>query len=136
MPATRSRPRGTRFRYPDFVAATYQFASGLVGRITANFGCVHRHHHVVRVFGTRATFIYDDRGARLHTSRDPGSPATPIDQSPLAASKGDLLPEFVTRLLSGVRMEEATQLHFDVLSACVAAERALESGSFLEIDYV
>ena len=128
--------RGTAFQYPDFAAATYQFASGLVGRITANFGCVHRHHHVVRIFGTRATFVYDDRGARLHTSRDPESAASPIDASPLAASKGDLLPGFVAGVLGGVRDEEATQLHFDVLSACVAGGQALERGSFLEIDYV
>src|SRR5262249_50292734 len=65
--------RGTRFRYDDFVAATYRFESGLIGRITANFGCVHRHQHVVRVFGTKGTFIHDDRGARLHSTREPSA---------------------------------------------------------------
>src|SRR6185503_17737498 len=48
---------GTAFRYHDFVAASYEFPSGMVGRITANFGSVHRHQHVVRLFGTRAPFI-------------------------------------------------------------------------------
>ena len=37
--------RGTAFRYDDYVAATLQAPSGLVSRVTANFGCVHRHHH-------------------------------------------------------------------------------------------
>ena len=45
---------GTAFKYDDYRAATFSFESGLIGRITANFGCVHRHHHVVRVFGTKA----------------------------------------------------------------------------------
>src|SRR6185503_7475057 len=64
----------SRFAYDDFVTATYAFPSGLVGRITANFGCVHRHQHVVRVFGTKGTFIHDDAGARLHWTRDEARP--------------------------------------------------------------
>jgi hypothetical protein len=32
--------RDTAFRYPDFVAATYELPSGVIGRITANFGCI------------------------------------------------------------------------------------------------
>lgn len=128
--------RGSSFGYNDFAAATYQFPSGLAGRVTANFGCVHRHQHVVRLFGTRGTFIYDDRGARLHTSRDPAAAAVPIDDSPLAASKADLIPEFVNGIVHGRRDEAATQTHFDVLSACAAADRALGTGRFLEIDYV
>ena len=61
--------RNTAFKYNDYVAAQFRFRSGLVGRVTANFGCVHRHHHVVRLFGTEATFIYDDAGARWHQAR-------------------------------------------------------------------
>jgi predicted dehydrogenase len=128
--------RGSAFRYNDYVAAISQFSSGLIGRITANFGCVHRHHHVVRIFGTRATFIYDDRGARLHTSRDPGANAVAIEAAPLAASKGDLVPAFVSGILRGERDAAATQTHFDVLCACAAADRAAGTGAFLEIDYV
>ena len=45
--------RGTAYRYNDFVAATYRFESGLIGRITANFGCVHPHQHVLRVLVQR-----------------------------------------------------------------------------------
>lgn len=128
--------KDTRFRYRDFHAATFEFPSGLIGRITANFGCVHRHQHVLRVFGTKATFICDDRGARLHVSRDPSVEAVTLEAAPLAASKGALLPEFVETIRSGRRDEAATQLHLDVLSACAAADRAVDAGAVLEIDYV
>ena len=128
--------KDTAFRYRDFLAATYQFPSGLVGRITANFGCVHRHHHVLRVFGTKATFIYDDLGARLHVSRDPSAAAKPIDAAPLTATKGELLPGFIHTIRGGRRDEAATQMHFDVLSACAAADRAADAGAVMEIDYV
>jgi predicted dehydrogenase len=127
---------GTEFRYNDFLSATFQFTSGLIGRITANFGCVHRHQHVVRIFGTRGTFIYDDQGPRLYTSRDPEVLATPLDLSPLPASKGDLIPGFIEAILSGKDTQADTQHEFDVISACVAADRAASRTQCMEIEYV
>ncbi len=127
---------GTPFRYNDYMSATFQFASSLIGRITANFGSVHRHQHVVRVFGTEGTFIYDDMGPRLHTSRDPSVSATALDLPGLPASKGDLIPGFIKAILSGEDAGPHTQHEFDVISACVAADRAVASAESIKIDYV
>lgn len=126
--------RGTAFRYRDFIAATFEFPSGLVGRVTANFGCVHRHQHVLRVFGTRATFIHDDSGARLHESREPSVSARRLDLHALAASKGDLIPGFVGDILAGAAPADA-DLDFDVLAACAAADRAADAGTVMEVTY-
>jgi len=125
---------GTAFRYNDYMAATFQFPSGLVGRITTNFGCVHRHQHVVRVFGTKATLVSDDTGPRLHTSRDPAVPATALDLSPLPATKGDLIPAFVQSILDGADPGPAAQHEFDVISACIAADRAALTGTPVKIE--
>jgi len=127
---------GTAFRYNDYVAATFQFPSGLIGRITANFGCVHRHMHVLRVFGTRATFILDDRGARLHESSDPAGTARALDLAALPATKGDLIPGFVAAVLAGAAPGPETQYEFDVISACVAADRAVTTGNSVKVTYV
>jgi predicted dehydrogenase len=127
--------RGTPFRYPDFVAATYELPSGIIARITANFGAVHKHQHVVRVFGTKATFIHDDAGARLHTVRDPGGPPRVLDHAPVAANKGDLLPPFVDAVLAGADAAPAARHELDVITACIAADRALAARQPLEIDY-
>jgi predicted dehydrogenase len=128
--------RGTAFRYRDFSAATFEFQSGLVGRVTANFGCVHRHQHVVRVFGTKATFIVDDSGPRLHESRNPETEPRVIPHAPVAASKGDLIPAFVEGVLAGRRRDTDTAREFDVVSACVAADSAADSGRAMDITYV
>lgn len=125
--------RGTAFQYRDFVAATFEFPSGLVGRVTANFGCVHRHQHVLRVFGTRATFIHDDCGARLHDSREPSAPTRLMALDALAASKGDLIPAFVEGIVAGVAPEAG--LDFDVLASCAAADRAADAGAVMEVTY-
>ena len=126
---------GTAFRYDDYVAATYVFPSGLVGRVTANFGSVHRHQHVVRVFGTAASFLYDDAGARLHRSRDPDSAPETVDLPPLPASKAELIPDFVRRVGAGERGDAEAQHELDVVAACVAADRALAEGGVVDIEY-
>jgi predicted dehydrogenase len=116
---------GTPFRYPDYVAATYRFPSGLVGRITANFGCVHKHQHVVRVYGTQATFLYDDSGARLHLLRDPGGAPERPPAAPEPASKRVLIPEFLRRMGESVPSLPGAALEFDLMRTCFAADRAL-----------
>lgn len=126
----------TEFRYNDFMASTFQFNSGLIGRITANFGCVHRHQHVVRIFGTKGTFIYDDLGPRLHASRDEALSAAFVDLPTLPASKGDLIPDFVQNIVNGQETQKQTQHEFDIISACVAADYALSEQHAIPVEYV
>jgi predicted dehydrogenase len=125
---------GTAFRYLDFAAATYEFPSGLVGRITANFGSVTPHHHVVRMFGTKATLISDDAGPRLYRSADPETSFERLDAAPLPESKAVLIGDFVERIVGPARQDE-TQHELDVISACVAADAALASGVSVDIEY-
>jgi predicted dehydrogenase len=129
--------RGSRFAGPDFVAATYRFASGLVGRVTANFGCVHRHQHVLRIYGTKATFLYDDAGARLHRSRDPEARPEVLAAPALPATKGDLIPELLTRILDGSKdLHPETSHELAVMAACIAADQALAGGHTQPIEYL
>jgi len=126
---------GTSFRYDDFVAATYEFESGMVGRITSNFGCVHRHQHVLRIFGTKATLIYDDQGPRLHRSREPTEAPVALELSPVPESKGALIPEFIETTRSGLDAEAATRHEFAVVAACLAVDRAVASGDAVPVEY-
>jgi predicted dehydrogenase len=127
---------GTDFRYDDYVAASLRAESGLVSRITANFGCVHRHQHVVRVFGTAATFLYDDAGPRLHATRHPDAAASPIDLAALPATKGDLIPAFVSAIVNDEDLTSETQAVFDGLSISAACDRALHTRQVETITYV
>lgn len=125
---------GTAFRYDDFVAANFQFESGLVGRITSNFGSVNAHAHVVRVFGTEGFFVSDDAGARLHESRDPARQPRRLELSPLSATKGDLIPGFLAAVESG--SSEGAQHELDVICVCAAADRARTERAPVDIEYV
>jgi predicted dehydrogenase len=115
--------RATKFRYDDFVVSTFELESGMTGIISANFACVHKHQHVVRIFGTTGTFIYDDMGARIYRERDPGGPPTMVLDAPLPAAKGDLIPDFIAGIERPDRAAETT-LDFHVIRACLAADVA------------
>jgi predicted dehydrogenase len=128
--------RGTAFRYDDYVAVTLQCPSGLVARVSANFGCVHRHQHVIRLFGTEGTFLHDDAGPRFYRTREPGVGATPLLLPTLPASKGDLIGSFVEAILKDQDLSAQTQSHFDVLSVCLACDEALRTRSAQEVCFI
>lgn len=124
---------GTAFRYDDFVAATFEFESGLVGRVTANFGSVQAHQHVVRLFGTAAAFVSDDVGPRLHESRDPSVAARALALSPLPPTKGVLVPLFLDAVERGDH--SGVQHELDVIAACAAATQALAEREAIDVAY-
>lgn len=127
--------RGTQVASTDQMSCTFRFDSGLIGRVTANLGSVHRHHHVVRIFGTKATFIYDDCGPRVHRSRDPGLRASAVDLEPLPAGKSDLLREFLHAVQHGADTREQTEEEFSIVSICFACDASLASGVEEKIGY-
>lgn len=128
--------KNTLFRYDDFMATSVITSSGIVARFTANFGCVHRHHHILRIFGTKATFIYDDMGPRIHYSRDPSTTVVHMDIDPLPASKGDLIPAFVNALIKDEDISDQIQMLFDEISICFASDESLKYGMPVLVDYI
>ena len=138
--ANRICAQGTAFRYNDFETSVMIFPSGMIGRITANFGCVHRHQHVLRIYGTQGTFLYDDAGARLHRSRDPWQEAEPVSAEPLPVHKGDLLARFISAVTDDAPEElesyrRETESFFHGLAVCLAADEATERNTWMEVDY-
>ena len=127
---------GTPFTESDFAAASFEFPSGLIARVTANFGCVQPHQHVLRVFGTDKTVVFDDAGARLHEHRDPAEPSLSIGEAPLPASKGELVPAFVRNIRENADPQASVREQFDTMSVCLAAERSLRTGEATAVEYV
>ncbi len=116
--------RGTAFRFKDCVTSLLKFPSGLMAKVTANFGCVMPHHHNLTVYGTDATFVHDQLGARLYTSRDPASVAQAIDDAYLGPAKGDMLPSFVSAILDGGTPEVSAGEVLETMAVSLAIEKA------------
>jgi predicted dehydrogenase len=128
--------QGTAFRQHDFVTATLRFPSGLISRITANFGCVHRHQHVLRLYGTRGTLLCDDAGPRFHQTRDPALSASAVNLPTLPATKGDLVGPFVEAILQDRDLSTDTQSFLDGISVCLACHQSLSSQSVAKVEYI
>lgn len=132
---TRIATEGTAFRYDDHVAATLSFPDGLVARVSANFGCTHRHQHVVRVYGTRGTFVHDDAGARVHRSRDPAVAPEPLAYAAKPESKGALVGAFVDAVAKDEDLRAHTQGIFDAMAVCIAIDQARKTGVPTRVEY-
>ncbi|KAF0146435.1 MAG: hypothetical protein FD156_103 [Nitrospirae bacterium] len=126
---------GTTFKKKDFVSALLFGENDMVSRITVNLGCVHRHQHVVRLFGTEGTFIYDDAGPRLHLTRDPVVMASMVELASLPQTKGALLPDFINAIINNKDITSETEAIFDGISVSIACEKSLQTGVAEIIEY-
>ena len=60
----------TKFKFNDFVIAILKFKDKSLSKITANFGCVTSHHHSLKIFGSKATFLKEYDNSKLIINRD------------------------------------------------------------------
>lgn len=132
----RMATKETGFRFNDFVAALLQFDGGLIGKVTANFGCVRPHFHRVHVYGTRATFVNDLPHARLYTSRDRDAEPALVKQDYPGYRKGDLILGFVQSILDGSVPPVTDTDVFRTLAVCFAVEQSMETGQPVRVDYL
>jgi predicted dehydrogenase len=86
------------------------------------------------VFGTAASFVSDDRGARVSTRRDP-APARDLTVAQLPPSKGALVTGFVDAALNIAPLEPDVSHELAVVAACLAADRSMRTGERVEIVY-
>jgi predicted dehydrogenase len=127
--------RGTAFAGDDLACAQMGFPGGAIGRVSANFACVHGHQHVIRVFGTAATVISDDRGVRVQRSRDPAPPAAALDLAPVPDDKGALIPAFVSAALGTAPADPGARHELDLVAVCLAADRSRAEGRRVAVEY-
>jgi predicted dehydrogenase len=124
---------GSAFRGRDLVSALLRFESGLVGKVSANFGCVYPHFHRLVVYGTKGTFENGHTAGLLWHSRDPTIAPESLTSVYPGVEKGDLIPSFVDAIL-GKGVAAVTEQ--DVLSAMavgLAVDRSLSEGRMVKI---
>lgn len=127
--------RQSTFRYDDTVVALIKFASGLVGKISANFACVHPHFHGLSLYGTKATFINGVPNAQLYTSRSPEVKPIAIDAPYRGTHKGDLIYSFVDTIVNGGRPEVSEEEVLNAMAVCFAIIRACATSTTEPVTY-
>ena len=128
--------RGTGFRYNDMVVSILKFESGLVGKVTANFGCVSPHFHALNIYGTKATFVNGLEYATLCESRDPAQTGKKITTPYPGAEKSDLIFNFVESILNRSQAEVTAEDIFRTMSVCFAIEKATHQSGSVMVKYI
>ena len=126
------------FRFNDFAVVLMKFNNGLTAKVAANGGCVHPHFHRVTIFGTKKTFIHDMFGSKLVTSRDPRTKVREVAKEyPAVYEKRKVITTFVDSIL-GLEEEPIvpTEDVFASMSACLAAEEAIQEGGSVTVEYI
>lgn len=125
--------KGTQFKYNDMVVCILKFKSGMIGKMSVNYGCVHPHHHALSVFGTNGTFRNEFGCASLFKERE----AAPqkIKEAYPGVKKGALIPSFVNLILRGTPAEVSTEDVFKTMSVCFAIEKAMHQGKPIKVNY-
>jgi predicted dehydrogenase len=126
---------GTQFKFNDFVIATLKWKSGMIGKITANFGCQRPHFHAVEIHGTGKVFINREGSAELWENTGKGIPPTPVDTPYRDYQKPDLIWSFIDQILGkGKALIQADEV-FRLMSVCFAIEESVSVGHPILVDY-
>lgn len=121
--------RGSKFRFDDLVVATLRFESGMLGKMTANFGSVMPHFHALQVFGTKATFVNGFDHGTLY-ARD-GEER--LDAPYPGVGKAVLVDGFVDAVLGGGEPDVTAADVFATLDVCLAIEEAAHTRSRVSV---
>jgi predicted dehydrogenase len=126
--SNRIATEGTKFRFDDFVVATVQFESGMIAKLSANFGCVHPHYHGVKLFGTEGTFVNGLPHGTLYVKDGGEVRGDPVTAPYPGVGKGDLIASFVDSVMGGGPAAVTSEEVFRTMSLCLAIDRAAADG--------
>ena len=124
---------GTAFNGFDMVLSTIVFEDGSIGKISANFGSVTKHHHRLSIYGTTGTFSQSHDGATYHFGRDAAPKEVPLVDEYPGVKKDKILQGFILALQGKCTMEISKDEIFDAMNVALAIDEALKSETTIEL---
>lgn len=124
---------GSAYRGRDLASALLRFESGMIGKVSANFGCVYPHFHRLAVYGTKATFENGHNAGLLWRSRDPKIAPESLTSAYPGVEKGDLIPSFVDAILGKGAAAVTEQEVLATMAVGLAIDLSLTEGRVVKI---
>jgi predicted dehydrogenase len=125
-----------KLKSKDFFVSTLKFKSGLVFRASANFACVFRHQHTIKIFGTKRTFIYDDLGSRVYSSRNKNSKYKKIKHNALPSNKTNILKDFIENVYKRKNSIQDTIFDLKIMNILCACNLSNKRSKKINIKYI
>ena len=127
--------RNTAFRHLDMVAALIRMKSGIIAKITANFGCHRPHFHSIEVYGSKKTFLNRPGPAEVFTSKQKGADPELMDVPYYDYQKPELICSFVDWILDRGEPVVTPRDIYRAMATCFAIEKAVISGNPTPVNY-
>jgi predicted dehydrogenase len=128
--------KGSDFRHNDLVVSVLRFHNEMLGKVTANFGCVFPHFHALSVYGTKATFINGLEHGLLFETRYRDKGCQKISEDYPGVHKGALIYSFVESILNGSEALVTVEDIFKTMSVCFAIEKATRQTNPVTVKYL
>jgi predicted dehydrogenase len=124
----------TKFKFPDMVSALLKFENGIIGKVSANFGCVMPHHHALSVFGSNASYIKGFQTEQYYSSREgDGNRLNRIYKEKFI--KTEMLESFMEFILNNNAPLASAKEVLDSMAVSLAIERSLKSNLWEKVIY-
>lgn len=127
--------RESKFKNKDMVVCLLKFASGMIGKMAVNLGCVFPHFHCLMIYGTKATYENDIDQAYLYLNRD-RKERTSIKTVYRSPDQENLLLNFLDAVAYGSEQNVNEEEIFSAMSVCFAIEEAVHTGKIVEVRYI
>ncbi len=126
------------FRYNDLAVILMKFENNMTAKVCASGGCVHPHFHRMTAFGTKKTFVHEISGGKWLETSDPKAEKEDIvEEYPAKEEKDSIITSFVDSIINrSGKFLVPTEDIFSSMSVCFAAEKSIQEGMAVQIDYI
>ena len=126
-----------KLNFNDYNKSILRFKSGVVSQVNSNLSCVHKHHHTIKIFGSKKTFIYDDKGPRVYDSSKKSSHPKKIRKKTLPIKKTLLLDKYFKNFHSTKdNYFDRTEYHLNLVSVLNACVGSINKKKELKVKYI
>ena len=122
------------FKNHDITSAIIEFNDKSILNITSNFGCVMPHHHTLKVYGTKLTFVQEFKDVKIFSSRDNRKKFKRLSKN-YPNSKKIVLNDFVNSIVKNKKPIVSKKDVLNSIAISIAIDKSISSKQWEKIKY-
>ena len=127
--------KNSSYHSPDTITAIMKYNNGATGKTMTTFSPQRTKFHSLNVFGTKKTFINDLPYAKIFDGTEDSNETIEKSSYP-GIGLGELIPNFIESIRSGVKPNINEIDIFRVMNICFAINESLKNNQPVEVKYI
>ena len=125
--------KGTIYKYNDNITSILRFNNNITMNVTSNYGCVTPHHHTLKVYGTKKTFIQEYGQCKIFNTRKKNRKPKIIDMNYKNTDKTYILNSFIDSLVTNKKNIFSKKDIFCSMATSLYIEKSMKSKKWEKI---